>query len=53
MTVKELIKKLQGFDPEERVSLSSDEEGNEFHDVGRLVPELDENEKPVITIYPR
>lgn len=55
MTVRELIAKLKNYEGslDERVSMSCDEEGNSYHDVGRIEAENDDNERPVCTIYPK
>ena len=47
MLVKDLIKKLREFDENKRVILSSDEEGNNFHNVGEIT-----DEKAGVLIYP-
>ncbi len=47
MLVKELIEKLKGFSQDKDVILSSDEEGNSYHNVGEFL----DNENS-ITIYP-
>ena len=52
MTVKELIKELKKHDPNERVMLSSDAEGNNYGDIGRIEPELAANGRLVVSIYP-
>lgn len=47
MKVKDLIVKLQEFDPESNVAVSSDEEGNEYYE--GIYPE---KQNGLLVIYP-
>lgn len=51
MKIKELIKALKKLDPEERIMLASDAEGNDYRDIFRIAQETNE-EGNVTTIYP-
>jgi len=64
MNVKQLIEYLKACDPNSVILVASDEEGNAYHELGKItispcVPqgyeyELtdDENDQPAIVIYP-
>ena len=52
MTVRTLMKALGALNPDEIVMLASDEEGNSYHDIGRIEQEWNKERGGVTTIYP-
>jgi len=52
MKVKELIKLLQTYKPNEEIYMSRDEEGNGFQDIYETIYTEDENGERFLTIYP-
>ena len=53
MKVKELIKLLQTYKPNEEIYMSRDEEGNGFQDIYETIYTEDENGERFLTIYPQ